>query len=218
MKQKLLIITLMSSCYANAAIYKCEYDNGNVTFSDMPCESNELEQKTKKSDTKKIEKKSEAVVASKIQKVIIKEQSDFDSFVKNISIDKVSEFINGSTKKGFYGIEVLQFFSRENIKHNDFSSDDSLRFFVNTDKNDKTFSVVYSIKVDGSAEHPFLNLSNESIVNKMKSKGFGSPKMMGKNDAYLWEWKLGNVDCVFGYTRSVKNPTKSIGYGCKKTQ
>ena len=211
---KLALVTFLAtiSLGVNAgSIYKCEDANGNMSFSGEPCETAAASLGTlgKTSSTNNYLKN------TAIKKVIINGQQDFNKFAATLSFHNMSHVLKGLEKNRFHGVKVSYLLSQENIQYkNTRPKYEQINYLVDIKQGqaENRFSVSYALKVKGQEDHTFLNLTNKQVISRMKSLGFGEPKI--SNSQHKWTWRHGNISCNFQYTRSAYQQVKSFEYSC----
>ncbi len=204
------LATVSLSVHAGS-IYKCEDAKGNMSFSGEPCPTAAASLGTlgKTSSTDNQLKNTE------IKKVIIKSQKDFDGFAGSLSFTNMSHVLKGLEKNRFHGLKVSYLLAQQDIQFkNPRPKYQEINYLVDVKRGQakNRFSASYALKVKGKEEHKFLNLSNKQIISRMKSLGFGEPKI--KNSQHNWAWSHGNISCNFMYTRSPYKKVKSFEYSC----
>ncbi len=212
MKLTLAIILAMASLSVNAgSIYKCEDASGNMSFSGEPCETAAASLgslgKTSSSNNK--------LKNTAIKKVIIKDQKGFDEFATSLSFNNMSQVLKGLQRNYFHGMKVSYLLSQKNIQFKNTTPHyEKINYLVDVKQGQAKnhFSVSYALNVKGREDHKFLNLTNKQVISRMKSLGFGKPKI--NNAQHNWTWRHGNISCNFLYTRSAYKKVKSFEYSC----
>jgi|GEM_PF-2653988 len=212
MKLALATFLVTVSLGVNAgSIYKCEDAKGNMSFSGEPCETAAASLGTlgKSSSTNNHLKN------TAIKKVIIKNQQDFNQFADTLSFNNMSHVLKGLEKNRFHGVKISYLLSQENIQYkNTRPKYQEINYLVDVKRGQakNRFAVSYALRVKGKNDHSFLNLSNQQIISRMKSLGFGAPKV--NNSQHNWAWRHGNISCHFLYIRSESKQVKSFEYSC----
>ncbi len=193
------------------SVYKCEDANGNMSFSGDPCETAaaSLGSMGKTSSTDNHLKN------TSIKKVIIKNQKDFNTFADTLSFNNMSQVLTGLEKNRFHGLKVSYLLAQKDIQFkNARPKYEEINYLVDVKRGQakNRFSVSYALRVKGKEDHTFLNLSNKQVISRMKSLGFGNPKI--KNSQHNWAWRHGNISCNFLYTRSEYKKVKRFEYSC----
>ncbi len=212
MKLALAICLVTVSLGVNASsIYKCEDANGNMSFSGEPCQSAAASLGTlgKSSST------DNRLKNTAIKKVIINDQKDFNAFADTLSFNNMSHVLKGLEKNRFHGVKVSYLLSQKSIQYkNTRSKYEKINYLVDVKygQAENRFSVSYALRVKGKEGHKFLNLTNKQVISRMKSSGFGEPKI--SNSQHNWAWRHGNISCNFLYTHSAYKQVKSFKYSC----
>jgi hypothetical protein len=212
MKLLLAIILATATLSVNAgSIYKCEDANGNMSFSGEPCETAAASLgslgKTSSNNSK--------LKNTSIKKVIINNQDDFNAFADSLSFNNISHVLKGLQKNRFHGVKITYLLSQKNIQYKDTHPRyEKINYLVDIKQGqaENSFAVNYALKVRGKEDHKFLSLTNKQVISRMKSLGFGQPKV--SNGQHNWAWRYGNVSCNFLYSRSKYKPVKRFEYFC----
>lgn len=204
----LMMILAISFNVHSGDIIKCQDKNGNISFSDTPCPNG--------SNNKVVRSNSTAPAGTEKHRnmnVTIQNQEDFNAFVKNLHITKMSQVMQGVRKDSFHGLDIQELFSAKSVSLEDWGSgNNKLEFLVNVNDELKMFAVAYRVEVDGAGDHAFLDLPTDKIISAMKSNGFGLPQ--NDDGVNKWKWKIDNADCEFMYERNLHNPEKKFIYQC----
>lgn len=212
MKYPISISAFVISLNLHAAgIYKCTSADGNITYSGKPCE-NEI-QNIVREDNPKVST-NDKHQDNQVKRVFINSHADFDNFAKSLSFAKMSDILSGVSKNNFHGLNIAQLFQLQNIKYDDWNTGkEKLEFLVHIEGAFKLFASNYIVYVNGKDNHPFLDLTNDEISEKMMALGFGKP-MIGSSEEYEWKWTNGNAKCKFSYRRSYQSQEKGFSYSC----
>ena len=196
------------------SIHQCEDAQGNMSFSSEPCPDNASALSTLNSQPGK----NRRLKNTAIKRIIINNQQDFNQFVNTLSFNNMSDVLRGLETNRFHGVKLSYLLAQDNIQYEsnplqnetiNYSAD------IKRGKRKNSFSVSYALNVKGNNKHPFLNLSNEKIMFRMQSLGFGKPET--SQNIYSWDWRYGNMDCQFDYKRTERDSNKYFKYACSET-
>ncbi|MEH6345665.1 MAG: DUF4124 domain-containing protein [Bermanella sp.] len=196
------------------SVHQCEDAQGNMSFSSEPCPDNASALSTLNSQPGK----NRRLKNTAIKRIIINNQQDFNQFVNTLSFNNMSDVLRGLETNRFHGVKLSYLLAQDNIQYEsnplknetiNYSAD------IKRGKRKNSFSVSYALNVKGKSNHPFLNLSNEKIIFRMQSLGFGKPET--SQNIYSWDWRYGNMDCQFDYKRSDIDSNKYFKYACSET-
>lgn len=207
-----LVFSISINLYAGS-IHQCEDAQGNMSFSSEPCQ----EQSTTLSTLDAKAGKNRRLKNTAIKRVIINNQDDFNQFTQNLDFNNMSEVLSGIQTRRFHGVKLSYLLRQENIQYPASpKKTETLQYFADIKRGNtkNVFSVGYELNIKGKKSHPFLNLSNQKVVSRMQSLGFGKPKM--NNDTYNWTWRDGGVSCDFKYKRSQSDSSKFFKYTCSE--
>jgi len=207
-----LLIFLSLNLYASP-IHQCEDAQGNISFSSDPCQEHSATLSTleaKSGNNRRLKN-------TAIKRVIINNQADFNDFTQSLSFKNMSEVLSGLQSTRFHGVKLSYLLRQKNIQHVASSKEsDVLQYFADIKRGNtqNRFSVSYKLDIEGKGSHPFLNLSNQKLISRMQSLGFGKPKVV--RDVYNWSWRDGGVSCGFKYKRSQSDNNKFFKYSCSE--
>ncbi len=213
---KLFLLVFLFSLFTTThagSIYQCEDASGHMSFSADPCATEAEALATLDSRTNQ----NKRLQNTSIKKKYIRNQSDFNQFVDQLSFKNMSHVLKGLEKNYFHGMKMTYLLAQENIQYtNDKAQYGQTYFDVDIEQHQKInrFSIAYTLRVKGKKEHNFLNLSNQQVISRMNSLGFGAPKI--KNKQYNWAWQYGNMNCHFVYIRNEYSSKKSFEYSCSE--
>lgn len=216
MPMKLLISSLLFTLSFNASagsIHQCEDAQGNMSFSSEPCEEHSATLSTLDSNSKK----NRRLKNTAIKRVIINNQADFEQFTQNLTFNNMSEVLRGIQSTRFHGVKLSYLLKQKDIQYKTTPKKlGAVQYFANIKRGNtqNQFSVAYELDLKGKVAHPFLNLSNEKVISRMQSLGFGQPK--AERGVYQWTWRDGGVSCNFKYKRSQHDSNKFFKYACSE--
>ena len=215
MKLALLALTFIFplSVWAGS-IHQCEDAQGNMSFSSEPCPDNASALSTLNSQSGK----NRRLKNTSIKRIIINNQQDFNHFANTLSFNNMSDVLRGLEANRFHGVKLSYLLAQENIQYESRPfKNETINYYadIKRGKRKNSFSISYALNVKGKGNHPFLNLSNEKIVFRMQSLGFGKPET--SQDIYSWDWKHGSMNCQFDYKRSDTDSNKYFKYACSET-
>ncbi len=195
------------------SIHQCEDAQGNISFSSDPCQEHSATLSTleaKSGNNRRLKN-------TAIKRVIINNQDDFDQFTQTLYFKNMSEVLSGLQSTRFHGVKLSYLLRQENIQHPASQKEPAtLQYFADIKRGNtqNRFSVGYQLDVKGKAAHPFLNLSNQKLISRMQSLGFGKPKV--DNNVYNWTWRDGGVSCGFKYKHHKSDNNKFFKYSCSE--
>ena len=216
MTMKNLILTLaviFPAALWASSVHQCEDAQGNMSFTSDPCQSHSTTLSTLDSKSGQ----NRRLKNTAIKRVIINNQAEFDQFAENLSFNNMSDVLRGIQNSRFHGVKLSYLLKQKDIQYKSNPNKmEEPQYFADIKRGNTQnhFSVGYKLNVKGKAAHPFLNLSNEKLISRMRSLGFGKPKV--SNDVYKWTWRDGGVSCQFNYKRIKTDDNKFFKYQCSE--